>query len=70
MSDYVRNAAGETVATVASDMDAVRWFLEHGRVGDFLDSTGETLNDLAADLMPDVTFTFDGTGQIRITGEA
>jgi len=65
MSDYIKDIAGETVATVVGDMGAVRWFLDNGRRGDRLASTNELMSDLTSDLMPDLAVTFDGDGQVK-----
>lgn len=42
----IMNDAHEAVATVVSDAEAVRWWRENGRPGDYLEDTDELLRDL------------------------
>jgi hypothetical protein len=42
----VKNDAGETVFTGASDAECVRWYVEYGRSGDYLADTGELMSEV------------------------
>ena len=54
MSANVCNDAGEVVYKADSDAEAVRWWMEWGRPGDYLQDTDELLKDLAEQLdLPD-----------------
>lgn len=46
----IMNDAHEAVASADSDAEAVRWWQENGRPGDYLEDTDELLRDLAAQL--------------------
>ncbi len=46
----IRNAAGEPVFTALSDAEAVRWWNDEGRPGDYLEDTGELLAVVARQL--------------------
>jgi hypothetical protein len=67
MKHSVSNAAGEVMASLDSDAEAVRWYHENGRKGDFLVSTGELMSIVSAEIFPgiEVRFTRDGCVSIR-----
>jgi hypothetical protein len=67
MKHSVSNAAGEIMASLDSDAEAVRWYHENGRKGDFLVSTGELMSVVSAEIFPDVEvrFTLDGRVAVR-----
>lgn len=44
---HICNDAGEVVYNANSDAEAVRWWLESGRPGDYLKETDELLLDVA-----------------------
>ena len=58
------NKAGEVVAQGKSDMDAVCWYLDNGRMGDRLAETNELMSDVAADLLPDVSVSYNEGGEV------
>jgi hypothetical protein len=43
----IMNEAGEPMATVASEFEAIAWWAENGRRGDYVDGSGEELEFLA-----------------------
>lgn len=58
----VMNDAGDPIVTLSSDAEAVRWFYDEGRRGDYLDDTGETLHSVAEDLFPHIEVKYDRCG--------
>jgi hypothetical protein len=46
----IKNTAGETVFTGDSDAECVRWWAEYGRLGDYLQETGEPMDLVVANL--------------------
>lgn len=50
MSANVCNDAGEVVFKAGSDAEAVRWWVESGRPGDYLQDTDELMRDVADQL--------------------
>lgn len=70
MSVHIANAACETLADFASDAEAVRWFHENGRDGDWLVETGERLGVVSGRLFPHVTIEYDASGCVVATDRA
>lgn len=65
MTDHaIANEGGEVVYVGSNDLDAVRWFLRHGRRGDHFRATGEMLSEVANNLYPDIYFRYDESGQV------
>lgn len=62
MTVIVRNIADEDTETCASDAEACRWWLESGRVGDYLADTGEEIADVIAGILPGVRWHFRSDG--------
>lgn len=66
MSVHIANAACETLADFASEAEAVRWFHENGRRGDWLVETGELLAVVSANIFPDVEIRYDTSGCVVV----
>lgn len=56
----INNVAGDVVATAESRIDAARWWLESGRMGDWYAETGELMSTLATNL--GFRYQFDQSG--------
>jgi hypothetical protein len=52
MKHEISNGAGEIVFTGSSDAECARWFLEYGRLDDYLVSTGEPMGKVADSIFP------------------
>lgn len=50
MTVRIMNDAGECVSTADSDAEAVRWWQENGRSGDYIEETDELVSEVAAQL--------------------
>ena len=61
------NKNGETVATVRSDAEAARWFLDQGSDGDHLEDTGEALMLLVDLIFEDAVWHFNAVGNVVTT---
>ena len=63
----IHNIKGERVTTARSDAEAVRWFLDNGHRGDYLEDTGEPLGDIALLIFEDAVWGYDADGKVVTT---
>lgn len=61
------NQDGEVVATVRSDAEAARWFLDQGSDGDRLEDTGEALMLIVDLIFEDAEWHFNAVGNVVTT---
>ena len=66
----IMNAAGEAVGTADSDAEAVRWWHDQGRSGDYLEDTGEKISDFADSIIDDVDWYIDRDGAVHVREES